>query len=358
MLSYIKSLLPARKKRPLTLSRATVLAKGQLPAATAYTDATQTFSAVNTFSSPVQYGSSSTPTVNGQIGYNGTNLLFREGGTNKTIGSGSSFTGDLNAVSLGYLTDTSGELLIQGNASSNVRIKLGDNAGARLFTVSDSSNAVQFSVDSDGAVTSVGAITNSGAGVFTDDITIANLAFNTRVPFLDSAGKLLSSSNLIFTTGTGTLAALKVKGVTDLRSPDIYATDTTDTVKGMRRRVMWANTTNNTQTELSFDGALGSFMDVNPGETCLFHGYVLARSTSAESNSWEIKGQVTNVSGTLNYVNTPPTTSGLFFSTGASTWFMTIDVDDTNDRVAFKVTGATSTVIDWVFTVDQIIIAN
>lgn len=349
---------PVRRSRALT----SILAKQQLPSATAYKDATNTFSLEQSFGAGFRFSSNFTPTVNGQIGYNGTNLLFREGNTNKTISGGSSFDGDLNGTSLGYLTDTSGELLIQGNSASNVRIKLGDNAGARSFVVSDSSNVSQLTLDSDGNLivstsiaTSIGNIT-AGGEMFTNDITIGNLGFNTRIPYLDASGKLLSSGNLSFASST--LSVLNAKGTTSLRSPDIYPTNTLDTVKGMHRRVMHVNTTTATQTELSFDGSGTYYLDVAAGESVFFHGFAFARSTDEDTNSWEIRGQVTNSAGTLAYVNNPPTVSGQFFSTGAATWLFQIVIDDTNDRVAFKVTGAAATTIDWVLTIDYVVIAN
>lgn len=60
------------------------LDKQQLPAVTAYTDATNTFSVLQTMGAGAQF-SSYTPDTNGQIGYNGTNILLREGGANKML---------------------------------------------------------------------------------------------------------------------------------------------------------------------------------------------------------------------------------------------------------------------------------
>lgn len=71
----------------------TRLDEPQVPSTTAFTDTSNTFSQTQTNSAPIQMGSSSTPTVDGQIGYNGTNLLFRESGINKMISTGSSGAG-------------------------------------------------------------------------------------------------------------------------------------------------------------------------------------------------------------------------------------------------------------------------
>lgn len=88
----------------------------------------------------------------------------------------SSFTGDLNDTSLGKLTDTSGNVLIEGNASANVIIKLGDSAGARTLQVLDSGDATQLTVDSNGNLTVEANITGNANLDVQGNITLATAA--------------------------------------------------------------------------------------------------------------------------------------------------------------------------------------
>jgi hypothetical protein len=69
------------------MSLKTRLDKVEIPVVTAYEDEANTYSATQTFDSAIQLGVSSTPASNGQFGYNGTDILFRQGGSNRKIAS-------------------------------------------------------------------------------------------------------------------------------------------------------------------------------------------------------------------------------------------------------------------------------
>lgn len=121
------------------MSLKTRLGKPEVPAVTVFSDDPQTITSTQTLNAPLQFGSSSTPTVNGQIGYNGTNLLFREGGTNKTLSSGGgSFSGDVSTTSQGYLN----------NSTSSTPVEIRDTQGLKL---SDDSASVSATVKVDGS---------------------------------------------------------------------------------------------------------------------------------------------------------------------------------------------------------------
>ena len=82
----------------------TRLFKSDLPTTTVHTNDAQDFTEKQTFSAGIQMGSF-TPTVNGEIGWSGTEFLFREGGTNKTLSSlGGDFSGDFNDSTNGAIS--------------------------------------------------------------------------------------------------------------------------------------------------------------------------------------------------------------------------------------------------------------
>lgn len=115
------------------------------------------------------------------------------------------FSGDLNSTSLGYLTDTSGDLRLIGNASSNIVAKLGDAAGARSFQVTDSTDAVQFTVTSDGAATLASGltVTTGNIGVSSGNITASGDI---------TGGNIATASGGVFTSATNSDVILQAAG--------------------------------------------------------------------------------------------------------------------------------------------------
>lgn len=99
--------------------------------------------------------------TNDPITLNTTSLSFSQ------FSSASAFAGDLNSTALGYLTDTSGDLRIIGNASANVVLKLGDAAGARRVSFTDSTDTEVAAIDSDGHMSLLGDFTFTSGGTIT-----------------------------------------------------------------------------------------------------------------------------------------------------------------------------------------------
>lgn len=112
------------------------LDKQQLPAVTAYTDATNTFSVLQTMGAGAQF-SSYTPDTNGQIGWSGSAFYFREGGTNKGLGGGGGIATEtsnpLYATTTNSATPT--EMTIDGASSYLPALSDGDSYGYRVYVV-------------------------------------------------------------------------------------------------------------------------------------------------------------------------------------------------------------------------------
>lgn len=237
-------------------------------------------------------------------------LILQDGVTPKlTFSSTGAITGPGFSVtsSVGVdITCTGGSSDMALTSSGHVLLKLGDNAGSKAFEVRDSGNVNQFSVTSDG------------------DAVL---------------GRNLSMGLAIYT-------------------PFVYSSNLDATKPGFGRGVMAATTTNATVTKLAFDDGATSFLDVGTNNTLYIQGTLVARSTSGESHSWKIEGLFNNAAGTLTDAGNPASVTGTFFSTGASTWVAQVEVNDTDDRVYVKVTGAAATTITWVFTVDFVTLTN
>lgn len=81
-----------------------------------------------------------------------------------------------------------------------------------------------------------------------------------------------------------------------------------------------------------------------------FRALIVARRTDADNESagYEITGVVDNNSGTMAFVGTPTVT---VLAEDTAAWDVTVDIDTTNNRMRFLVTGEASKTIKWVATV-------
>lgn len=220
-----------------------------------------------------------------------------------TVTSSTSVT--LTSASTYDLSLASGNDIVM-TSSGHATVRLGDNAGLKVFDVRDSDDTVQFNVTSD---------------------------------------------------GDGLLRRTLAVGLS-LYTPFLYSSNFDGTKPGFARGVMAVVTTDDTQTELAFDDGGTIFLNVGSDNTVCITGTLVARSTTGDSHSWEIKGLFSNAGGTLAYVGNPATVTTGSTSAGAITWVVQVDADDTNDRIYVKATGAAATTITWIFTVDFVTLTN
>ena len=109
-------------------------------------------------------------------------------------------------------------------------------------------------------------------------------------------------------------------------------------------------TNNNTQTEIFVDGVLNSRMTLTSNTTWMFSAMVAARSTT-ESAGYKIEGVIKNDAGTTSLVGTAVKT---VFGEDDSAWDITVEADDTNDALVFKVTGDSADTVNWEVIVDKV----
>lgn len=100
--------------------------------------------------------------------------------------------------------------------------------------------------------------------------------------------------------------------------------------------------------ELSLDGTFSQFITIASGRTVVFEIQVAARSQAGTSAGYLIEGVIENVGGTTAFVGTPTVT---VLGEDNAAMDAAAVADDTNDRLAVKVTGLASTDIRWVATV-------
>lgn len=108
-------------------------------------------------------------------------------------------------------------------------------------------------------------------------------------------------------------------------------------------------TSNNTQAEIFVDGVASSRMTIATDTTWMFSAMVAARSTT-ESAGYKIEGVIKNDGGTTSLVGIAVKT---VFAEEDSSWDITVEADDTNDALIFKVTGDSTDSVTWEVTVDK-----
>ena len=108
-------------------------------------------------------------------------------------------------------------------------------------------------------------------------------------------------------------------------------------------------TSNNTQTEIFVDGVASSRMTIATNTTWMFSAMVAARSAT-ESAGYKIEGVIKNDNGTTSLVGTAVKT---VFAEEDATWDVTVEADDTNDALVFKVIGDSTDSVVWEVTANK-----
>ena len=108
-------------------------------------------------------------------------------------------------------------------------------------------------------------------------------------------------------------------------------------------------TSNNTPIEIFVDGVADSRMTITTNTTWMFSAMVAARSAT-ESAGYKIEGVIKNDGGTTSLVGIAVKT---VFGEEDSAWNITVEADDTNDALVFKVTGDSADSVVWEVTVNK-----
>jgi hypothetical protein len=110
-----------------------------------------------------------------------------------------------------------------------------------------------------------------------------------------------------------------------------------------------ADTTDATQTELA--SVNSGYLVIPSDASTVFSIYVTARRTDVdgESAAYLIEGCIDNNAGTTALVGTPTVT---VIAEDTAAWDVVVEADDTNDRLAVKVTGEAAKTIRWLARVE------
>ncbi len=101
-------------------------------------------------------------------------------------------------------------------------------------------------------------------------------------------------------------------------------------------------TTNDTETELVGPGT--TYYTIASGTTHAVEILVVGeKSDGSEAAMWKVLVGIKNVAGTTSLVGSDTTTT----ISNTPGWTLAVSADDTNDRLAVKVTGAAATTINW-----------
>tara|TARA_R110000803_G_scaffold48697_1_gene101226 strand:+ start:1016 stop:1465 length:450 start_codon:yes stop_codon:yes gene_type:complete len=113
--------------------------------------------------------------------------------------------------------------------------------------------------------------------------------------------------------------------------------------------ILSGTTLNNTQTELFVDGVTNSRATIATNTTWMFSAMVAARSAT-ESAGYKLEGVIKNDAGTTSLVGVAVKT---VFAEEDAAWDITVEADDTNDALVFKVTGDSADSVSWEVTLNK-----
>ncbi|MFO7881211.1 MAG: hypothetical protein R6U52_01575 [Kosmotogaceae bacterium] len=130
-------------------------------------------------------GASDVDTINSLSPVLGNILI--DGGTNITdVNAGHTVTLNLDdaitlatSVTSPLYTANAADAVVQAGGANDVVLRLGDNAGATFLRVQDSDDADLFTIDSDGALTTLTGLTVAGAAISLNDDSNFNTSINT-----------------------------------------------------------------------------------------------------------------------------------------------------------------------------------
>jgi len=120
-------------------------------------------------------------------------------------------------------------------------------------------------------------------------------------------------------------------------------------MRNLSIRTLSGTTSNNTQTEIFVDGVALERATIATNTTWMFSAMVAARSAT-ESAGYKIEGVIKNDAGTTSLVGVAVKT---VFAEEDATWDITVEADDTNDALVFKVTGDSADSVSWEVTLNK-----
>ena len=120
-------------------------------------------------------------------------------------------------------------------------------------------------------------------------------------------------------------------------------------MRNLSIRTLSGTTSNNTQTEIFVDGVALERATIATNTTWMFSAMVAARSAT-ESAGYKIEGVIKNDAGTTSLVGVAVKT---VFAEEDIAWDITVEADDTNDALVFKVTGDSADSVSWEVTLNK-----
>ena len=113
------------------------------------------------------------------------------------------------------------------------------------------------------------------------------------------------------------------------------------------RVVLRADTTDATQETMYINNNSANKVILPASTTWGFKAYIVARSDGGDSSYWEILGAIKRDDSNNTALVGSITKNLIAQDSGASSWDVTAESDDTNEALAIKITGADSTNIRW-----------
>lgn len=268
----------------------------------------------------------------GRLIIDGTILKYDDGSAFKTIST--PFTGDTATTVQGYLNSSGGVVLFR------------DDDG---LTIANSANTQSVNV----ATSNTNEITVSGSIVVNGSIKSSTLTAN-QIVYVGVAGLLQDSTNFTY-DGVAFIA----KAVTTFSSNSGVSFQSADLTEGLKIRTMHVSTSDDTPTELTFDGTAASGGNTLVLTNNTTHGFAVWVTTRCTAGSnvglsamfrFEFVGN--GDSGTAALVGGSATETVI--ARDIASWDVSVSV--TGSRIQIFVTGDASSTLHWTAQVQETIV--
>jgi hypothetical protein len=300
----------------------------------------------------------------------GTNITLTENnnGANETLtiaaaGGVTGFTGSQNTASpnntvnasrlLVDATSTNADAVVQPKGTGAFQTQLADNAST------GGNKRGTYAVDLQTFRTSASQVASGSASVVAGGSS--NTASNSSSVVVGGSTNTSSGTSSTVVGGSSNTAsgdystAFGQQSTADRHGMITHASGRFSNNGDAQREeyVLRRQTTNDTATELTCDGAAGTTtnrMSIANDSAYAFSALIVGRATAANDNSagYKIEGVIDNNAGTVAFVGTPSVT---VLGEDTAGWDVAAVADDTNDALVIQVTGAAATTINWVASV-------
>ena len=301
--------------------------------------------------------------------YDGTSTLPSATGTNALALQDGAVASANRSIAVGRDAVSSGNYAVALGVYTDAINSFGTALGYKAQTASSDYATALTNSRASGSNSFAAAIANntsSYGATGSNSISIGQNAKATGVRAYALGRNSIASSTGSYSIGDDTTAsqlyamAYGKKAKSDVQGKHAFGTFTVESSGDIQGglHVLYVNTTDATAVALSTSNSAASTTNqvILPNNSAYsFSGTIIARESAAAGSdyaSWEIKGALLRDANAASTVLGNGIQNKLYATSGASAWAIALSADTTNGGLAITVTGAASTNIRWVATVN------